>query len=152
MEPTPREKALVESPEPMRKPITLADFLLPLTEEEDELQISSCNRISRLGHSSPSYLEDSDGEWVPPTMPPLMDDDDQDSDPESDPDEEKYLSSEILNENDFITDPYFCQENIPEIEGKIYNPRIFEPSDWLVDPPSFPMPPRSLSRSSTHHR
>ena len=40
-------------------------------------------------------------------MPPPMDDDDQDSDSESDPDEEEYFSDEVLNENDFITDPYF---------------------------------------------
>ena len=35
----------------------------------------------------------------------LMDDDDQDNDPESNPDKEEYLSDEVLNENDFITDP-----------------------------------------------
>lgn len=45
-EPVPRKKVLVESPEPMRKPITLADFFLPFSEEDDELQISNCNRIS----------------------------------------------------------------------------------------------------------
>ena len=67
-----------------------------------------------------------------------MDDDD---DQESDPDEKEYISDEVLNENDLITDPFFYQENIPEIEVQIYNPRLFEPSDWLVDPPSFPMPP-----------
>ncbi|XXG41745.1 hypothetical protein AAC387_Pa01g2147 [Persea americana] len=141
MEPAPRKKAPTESPEPMRKPITFANFLLPLTKKEYELQISSCNRISRLRPSSPSYSEDSDGEWVSPTMPPPIDDDDQGSDPELDLDEEKYLSDEVLHENDFITDPYFYQENIPEIEVQIYNPRLPEPSDWPVDPPSFPMPP-----------
>ena len=40
MEPSPRKKAPAESFELMRKHITLADFLLPLSEEEDELQIS----------------------------------------------------------------------------------------------------------------
>ena len=69
----------------MRKPpITLADFHFPLAEEEDELQISNCKRISKTGYSSPSHSEDSDGEWVPPTMPAPMDDDAQDNDPESD--------------------------------------------------------------------
>ena len=74
-------------------------------------------------------------------MPPPMDDDDQDSDLESDLDEEEFLSDEVLNENNFITDPYFYQENIREIEVQIYNPRLSEPGDWSVDPPSFPMPP-----------
>lgn len=44
--------------------------------------------------------------------PPMADDDDQ----ESDPDEEECLSDEVLNENYFITDPFFYQENILEIE------------------------------------
>ena len=105
--PAPRKKAQVESPKPMREPITLEDFLLPPIKEEDELKSSSCNQISILGHSSPSYSEDSDGGWVPPTMPPPMDDDDQCIDPKSHPDEKEYLSDELLNENDFINDPYF---------------------------------------------
>ncbi|XXG56108.1 hypothetical protein AAC387_Pa03g3610 [Persea americana] len=46
-EPAPRKKGPAESSKTMRKLITLADFLLPLTEEEDELQISNCNRISK---------------------------------------------------------------------------------------------------------
>ena len=91
----------------MGKPITLADFLLPFTNEEDELQNSNWNRLSRLERFSLSDSEDSDGKWVPPTMPPPMDDDDQDSDPKSNPDEDEYLSNEVLNENDFIIDPYF---------------------------------------------
>ncbi|XXG82451.1 hypothetical protein AAC387_Pa10g0398 [Persea americana] len=69
-----------------------------------------------------------------------MDDDDQGDDPESDPDEEEYLSDEVLNENDFISDPYFYQEIIPEIEVRVYNPRLPEPDNWPVDLPSFPMP------------
>ena len=81
----------------MRKPITLEDFLLPFTKEEDELQSSNCNQISRVGPPLPLDSEDSEDEnLVPPTMPPLMDDNDfQDSDRESDPDEEDYLSNEI---------------------------------------------------------
>ena len=75
-------------------------------------------------------------------MLPPMDDDDQDNDLESDPDEEQYLSDEVLNENDFITDPYFSQENFPKKEVQIYNPRLPELGDWPVDPPSFPMPPK----------
>ena len=67
-------------------------------------------------------------------MQPPMDDDDQDSDPESDPDEEEYSSAEVLNENDFIIDTYFYQENIQEIEVQIYNPRLSELSEWPVDP------------------
>ena len=78
----------------------------------------------------------------PPTMPPPMDDDDQDSDLESNPDEKEYLSYEVLNENDFIIDPYFYQEHIQEIQVQIYNPRHPEPGDWQMDPPSFPMPPK----------
>ena len=74
-------------------------------------------------------------------MPPPLDDDDQDNDPESDPDEEEYLSDEVFIENDFITDPYFYQENIPKIEVQIYKPRLLEPGGWPVDPPSFPIPP-----------
>ena len=70
-----------------------------------------------------------------------MDNDDQDSDPKLDPDEEEYLSDEVLNQNDFITDPYWYQENVPEIEVKIYNPRLPKPGDWPVDPPSFSIPP-----------
>ena len=61
-EPAPRKKAPTESSKLMKKPITLADFLLPLSEEVDELQISNCNQISRSGHSSPLNSEDSDGE------------------------------------------------------------------------------------------
>ena len=105
MEPALRKKAPAKSFKLMRKPITLADFLLPLSEEKDELQILNCNRISRLGLLSPSHLEDSDDEWIPPTMSPPMDDDDQGDDSKLDPNEEEYLSYEILNENDFITDP-----------------------------------------------
>ena len=75
-------------------------------------------------------------------MPPPLDEDDQDNDPESDPDEEEYLSDEVLNENDFIIDPYFYQKVISEIEVRIYNPRLPKPGDWPVDPPSFPMPPK----------
>ena len=74
-------------------------------------------------------------------MPPPFDDDDQDNDPESDPDEEEYLSDEVLNEDDFNTDPYFYQENILEIEVWIYNPRLPEPGDWPVDRHSFPISP-----------
>ena len=59
-----------------------------------------------MGHSSPSYSEDSDGECVPPTMLQPMDDDDQDNDLESDPDEEEYLSNEVLNENDFYNNDH----------------------------------------------
>ena len=78
-------------------------------------------------------------------MPPPMEDDDyQDSDLESDPDEEEYLSDEVLNENDFITNHFFYQVNIPEIEVQIYNPRLPEPGDWPIDPPSVPMPPEIL--------
>ncbi|XXG62972.1 hypothetical protein AAC387_Pa05g1254 [Persea americana] len=73
-------------------------------------------------------------------MPPPMDDDDQDNDPESDSNEEEYLSDEVLNENNFIIDPYFYQEIIPEIKVWIYNPRLPEPGDWPVDHPSFTMP------------
>ncbi|XXG85977.1 hypothetical protein AAC387_Pa11g0971 [Persea americana] len=105
MEQAPRKKAPAESFKLMRKPITLADFLLPLSKDEDELRISNFNRISRLGLLSPSHSEDSDDGWIPPTMPPPMDDDDQDDDLELDPDEEEYLSDEVLNENDFIIDP-----------------------------------------------
>ena len=61
-------------------------------------------------------------------MPP-MDNDDQDNDPESNPDEKEYLSYEILNENDFITDPCFYQEIIPKIKAWVYNPRLPEPGD-----------------------
>ena len=57
------KKAPAEPSKLIRKPITLANFLLPLTVEEDELQISNCNRISRLGHYLPS--KGLDGEWVP---------------------------------------------------------------------------------------
>ena len=142
IEPAPRKKVPTESSKLMRRPITLADFLLPLSEEEDELQISNCIRIYRSGHYSPSHSEDSNGEWVPPTMPPPMDDDDHENDPESDLDEEEYLSDRVLNENDFITDPYFYQEIISEIEVWIYNPRLPEPGDWSVDPPSFPLLPK----------
>ena len=47
-------------------------------------------------------------------MPLPMDDDDyKDSDLESEPGEEEYISDEVLNENDFITDPFFYEENIP---------------------------------------
>ena len=46
-----------------------------------------------------------------------------------------------MNENDFITDPYFFQENITDIEVQNYNPRLPEPGDRPVDPPLFPMPP-----------
>ncbi|XXG42198.1 hypothetical protein AAC387_Pa01g2530 [Persea americana] len=73
-------------------------------------------------------------------MPPPMEDDDQDNHRELDFDEEEYLSDEVLNENDFITDPFFYQENVLEIEVQIYNPRLPEPGDWPADPP-FPMPP-----------
>ena len=84
--------------------------------------------------------KDSDDDWVPPIMPLTIDYDYQDSDQESDPDEQEYLSYEILNENNFITDPFFYQENIPEMEVQIYKPRLFEPGEWLVDLPSFPLP------------
>lgn len=65
-------------------------------------------------------------------MPSPMDEDDdyEGSDQESDPDEEEYLLDEVLNENDFTTDPLFYQENIPEIEVQIYSPRLLEPNDW----------------------
>ena len=49
------------------------------------------------------------GPSLPPTMSPPMDDDDQDNDPEPEPEEEEYLSNKVLNENDFIIDPYFYQ-------------------------------------------
>ena len=102
----------------MRKPITLADFLLPLTKEEDELPISNSNQISRVGCLPPSDLEDSEDEiWVPPIMPPPMDDDDyQDNDQKSNPKEEEYHLDEILNENDFIIDRFFYQGNVLKIE------------------------------------
>lgn len=120
----------MESSEPMRKPITLAHFPLPITEEEDELQVSNCNHISEIGHPPPSDLDDSDDDdWVPPTMSPPMDSDYQDNDRELEPDEKEYLSNEVLNENDYITDPFFYLEIIPEIEVQIYNPRLPEPSD-----------------------
>ena len=129
----------MESYERKRRPITLADFLQLITEEEDELQILNCYQTFRVGRPPLLDLDDlEDGNCVPPTMPPPMDDDD---DRESDPDEKEYISDEVLNENDLITDPFFYQENIPEIEVQIYNPRLFEHSDWPVDPPSFPMPP-----------
>lgn len=125
----------------MRKLIALVDFLFPLTNEEDELQISNCNWISKLKCSPPSDSEDLNGEWVPPTMLPPMDDDDyQDNGPKLDLDEEDYLSDEVLSENDFIIDPFFYQENILDIEVQIYNPRLLEPGGWLVNPPSFPVP------------
>ena len=73
----------------------------------------------------------------------MNDNDYQDSDQELDPDEEEYLLDEILNENIFITDPFFYWENILEIEVEIYNPRLPEPSDWPVDPHSFPLPPKT---------
>ena len=79
-EPAPREKALAKSSEPMRKPITLTNFLLSITEEEDELQILNCNQISRVGRPPFSDLEDSNDDWAPLTMPPPMDDDYQDID------------------------------------------------------------------------
>ena len=72
-EPAPRKKATAESFKLMRKPITLADFLLPLS-EEDEMKISNCDRISRLELLSPSHSKDSNDEWIPPTMMPPMDD------------------------------------------------------------------------------
>ncbi|XXG73636.1 hypothetical protein AAC387_Pa07g2521 [Persea americana] len=140
MEPAPRKKAPTESFKLMRKPITLADFPLPLSKEEDELRISNCNRISRLGLPYPSHSEGSDDEWIPPTIPPPMDNDDQGDDPKSDPDEEEYISDEVLNENDLIIDHYFYQEIISEIEVHVYNPRLPELGDWLVNPPLFPMP------------
>ena len=42
-EPASRQKAPAKPSKLMRKPITLEDFLLPLPEKEDELQISNCN-------------------------------------------------------------------------------------------------------------
>lgn len=45
-----------------------------------------------------------------------------------------------MNENDFITGPFFYQENITTIEVQIYNPRLPEPGDWPIDPPPFPFP------------
>ena len=97
----------------MKKPITPADFLLPITEEEDGLQISNCNQISRVGLPPFPDSEDSNDKFGPLTMPPPMEDDDyQDSDRESNPDEKDYLSDEMLNENGFIIDPFFYRENI----------------------------------------
>eukprot|EP00268_Persea_americana_P011078 TRINITY_DN14606_c0_g2_i1.p2 TRINITY_DN14606_c0_g2~~TRINITY_DN14606_c0_g2_i1.p2 ORF type:complete len:284 (+),score=65.01 TRINITY_DN14606_c0_g2_i1:3752-4603(+) len=101
----------------------------------------SC-RFQIATESPPSDSEDSNGEWVPPTMPPPMDDDDNhDNDLKLDPDEEDYLSDEELNENGFITNPFFYQENIPDIEIQIYNPKLPKPGDWPVDHPSFHVPP-----------
>ena len=143
VEPVHKEKILVESSKSMRKPITLPDFLLLVIEEEDELQLSNYNQVSRVGRASLSDSDDSKyGDWIPPLMPPPMDGDDdyQGSDQESDLDEEEYVSDEVLDGNYFIIDSFFYQENIPEREVQIYNPRLLEPGDWPIDPPLFPLP------------
>lgn len=72
-------------------------------------------------------------------QPAMQDDDDyRGSNKESDLDEEEYLSNEVLNEN--VTDPFFYQENIPEIEVQVYNLRPPEPSYWPIDPPPILLP------------
>lgn len=89
----------------------MADFLLPINKDEEEPQVSSCNQVSRAGWSYLSYSEDSDDEnKIPPLISSPMDDEGWE------PDDEEYLLDEILNENDFITDPFFYQEVIPEIK------------------------------------
>lgn len=122
----------------MRKPITLADFLLSINEDEEEPQVSSCNQVSRVGRSYLSDSEDSDDEnRIPPLISPLVDDEDLV------PEDEEYLLDKILNENDFITNPSFYQEVIPEIKVRIYYPRAPELGEWPVDPPgspTFPLP------------
>lgn len=129
----------------MKKPVTLADFFLPINEEEHEPQTSSCNRISRIRYPSNSKdSEDDDelllGNHVP--VPPPLDGEDREGDIEEEEDE--YLSDEILDEKDFVTDPNFYQEVIPEIEVGIYNPR--EPnhitSSWILF--HFHFPHRSI--------
>lgn len=43
--------AFEEPYESMRKPITLADFLPLINEDEEEPQAPSCNQVSRVGRS-----------------------------------------------------------------------------------------------------
>lgn len=78
----------------MRKLVTLADFLLPINEEEQEPQTSSCNRISRIRCPTNSEDSEDDDELLPgnqvPVPPPL---DGEDGEGDTEDQEDEYLSN-----------------------------------------------------------